>query len=125
MRTNHDEAMPDFDCPVHDQLGQRRPAMLTTGVDSAASTPLVTVPATTTRLPGVSSPDDRAFSDLLGAFCCHVGLANGNEVAERLRRRMGPSSADLVPGFGTIVLATSVLGGLYHEYRIAVAPAGA
>lgn len=41
MRTNHDEAMLDFDCPVHDQLGQRRPAMLTTGVDSAASTPLV------------------------------------------------------------------------------------
>jgi hypothetical protein len=63
MRANDDEAVLDFDCPVHDRLRQRGPAMLTTGVDSA---------------------DDRAFSDLLGAFCCHGGLVNGNEVAKRL-----------------------------------------
>ena len=69
--------------------------MLTTGIESAASTPLVTVPAATTHLPGVSGPDDRAFSHLLGAFCCHGGLVNGNEVAERLRRMNGSDLSSL------------------------------
>ena len=95
MRTNPDETMLDFDRPVHDRIWQRRPAMLTTGIESAASTPLVTVPAATTHLPGVNGPDDRAFSHLLGAFCCHGGLVNGNEVAERLRRKNGSGLSSL------------------------------
>jgi hypothetical protein len=49
----------------------------------------------TTRLPGVSSPDERAFSDLRGAFRCHGGLVDGNEVAERLRRRNGSDLSSL------------------------------
>jgi hypothetical protein len=74
MRENDDEAVLDFDCPVHDRLRQRGPAMLTTGVDSA---------------------DDRAFSDLLGAFRCRGGLVDGTEIAERLRRKNGSDLSSL------------------------------
>jgi hypothetical protein len=63
--------------------------MLTPAFDKVSSTLLVAAPAPTSRLPGDSSPDHRAFLDLLEAFACHGGFGNGDDVAERLRRTSG------------------------------------
>jgi hypothetical protein len=87
--------MPAFDCPVHGRLRQRGQAMLMTDADCAASTPPATAPAAMTRRPGANGPDDRAFANLLSAFCRHGGLLNGNEVAERLHRKNGSDLSSL------------------------------
>jgi putative transposase len=58
-------------------------------------------------------------------FRPHSALGPGVPGSPREAARVSKLQSRHQLAAGAIVLAKSVLGGLHHEYRIAVAPAGA